>query len=355
MDESLKASAAESNAAAPPSSEAEPAAGSHQDGDASAMTAAAHSTEAEAKGDEPSQAGAALPAQKSSDIDIPKRSPLNSVVLHPERIFTSQADQAPPFSRMRSAKTPLWRKIDPFLGAGVAVALGVGWIIGANTLDNRSDVNRLRAEVSALSKKMAAVDAHAVGVPKTSEIKSLREGEARQAATIRAQNIRLEAANRTVQTRIAQMSVQLERLEKDPRLDQITARLGRLEHQVSSHLTTASIAPTPVRPAPAPPPVIPKKEETPAKTASVSRAPSRSPAGDDFDDEQRAERAGIPGSGYVLRDVYRGKALVESRAGLQEIAPGDLLPGAGRVERIVKRDGGWVVVTSNGIIDQTNY
>jgi len=46
---------------------------------------------------------------------------------------------------------------------------------------------------------------------------------------------------------------------------------------------------------------------------------------------------------------------VESRRGLREIAPGDSLPGAGRVQAIERRGRQWVVVTSNGVIDANGY
>jgi len=54
--------------------------------------------------------------------------------------------------------------------------------------------------------------------------------------------------------------------------------------------------------------------------------------------------------GWVLRDIYRGRALVESRSGLYEVAPGGSLPGIGKVETITQQNGRWVVVTPKGLI-----
>jgi hypothetical protein len=55
--------------------------------------------------------------------------------------------------------------------------------------------------------------------------------------------------------------------------------------------------------------------------------------------------------GWVLRDVYGGRALVESRrSGLYEVAPGGTLPGIGKVETITQQNGRWVLVTSKGLI-----
>jgi hypothetical protein len=54
--------------------------------------------------------------------------------------------------------------------------------------------------------------------------------------------------------------------------------------------------------------------------------------------------------GWVLREIYRGRALVESRRGLYEVEPGAELPGVGRVETITRQNGRWVVVTPKGLI-----
>jgi hypothetical protein len=54
--------------------------------------------------------------------------------------------------------------------------------------------------------------------------------------------------------------------------------------------------------------------------------------------------------GWVLREIYRGRALVENRHALYEVGPGGNLPGIGKVETITRQDGRWVVVTPKGLI-----
>jgi hypothetical protein len=54
--------------------------------------------------------------------------------------------------------------------------------------------------------------------------------------------------------------------------------------------------------------------------------------------------------GWVIRDVGRGGALIESRRGIFEVYAGDSIPGLGRVDAIRRQDGKWVVVTSKGLI-----
>lgn len=55
-------------------------------------------------------------------------------------------------------------------------------------------------------------------------------------------------------------------------------------------------------------------------------------------------------SGWVLREIRHGAALVESRYGFYEAVPGANLPGLGRVETIRRQDGRWTVVTPKGVI-----
>jgi len=54
--------------------------------------------------------------------------------------------------------------------------------------------------------------------------------------------------------------------------------------------------------------------------------------------------------GYVVLDARDDIALVGGRYGEREVRQGDILPGAGRVERIELRGEGWVVMTSEGLI-----
>lgn len=54
---------------------------------------------------------------------------------------------------------------------------------------------------------------------------------------------------------------------------------------------------------------------------------------------------------WALRDVYGGVAMLEDRKRrLVEVAPGDAVPGIGRVESIERRGRTWVVVTRQGLI-----
>ena len=100
-------------------------------------------------------------------------------------------------------------------------------------------------------------------------------------------------------------------------------------------------------------------DRTPTGSTKIERAaaprPNESPRLDAkaAESERKNVRPKSSIGGYVLRDVYRGMALVERRDGLiEEIAQGDLLPGAGRVTAIERRGRDWIVVTTQGVIDQ---
>ncbi|WP_237477930.1 hypothetical protein [Lichenibacterium dinghuense] len=53
---------------------------------------------------------------------------------------------------------------------------------------------------------------------------------------------------------------------------------------------------------------------------------------------------------FTLRDVFDGKALVESRSSLSVVKPGSMLDGAGEVLSIEKYGERWIVLTRNGVI-----
>jgi hypothetical protein len=62
-------------------------------------------------------------------------------------------------------------------------------------------------------------------------------------------------------------------------------------------------------------------------------------------------RGNLPvASDWVLWRVRNGRALVQGNGGYFEVVPGSQLPGLGLVQRIVKEDGRWMVLTRNAVI-----
>ena len=347
----------ETEAASAPSGPAEPmssnAAGSEQKG----------ASESVAASSKPVDLADLSSAPVVKIADPPAREPLfpipDLVAARTHASETAADAKAPAPRRLRAAAAlSLLRKIDGFQIAGIAVALGVGWMIGATTLDRRADVARLGMEVRALSQRIASAQTRVELSPRAAEVKTIAERETVLRNEVGALKTKLDSANRGAQSRDAEMLASIGRLQKDPRFEQIANRLDRVEHQLSSPSPTASIAlgkatpsplPAAAAHAPAPPPPAPAKS-APARASRADDGKSASAA-----PPPRSEHERIPSTGYVLRGVRHGLAMLENRDGVQEVAPGDLLPGAGRVERIERRDGGWVVVTSQGVIDQIDY
>jgi len=114
----------------------------------------------------------------------------------------------------------------------------------------------------------------------------------------------------------------------DAKLSELEAKLDRMESQI-----TSAIANLASRTA------APPAAEAAGREAAPAAAPAVRPARDE------------PISGWVVREVYDGAALVESQnRRLYEVAPGGFVPGVGRVEAIERRGRSWVVLTDKGVI-----
>jgi hypothetical protein len=94
-----------------------------------------------------------------------------------------------------------------------------------------------------------------------------------------------------------------------------------------------------------------------AKETTASIAPPRAPTGAQAaapaspKAEVKAEVARLPViEGWRVVEAGNGGALIEGRAGVFEVYPGNPVPGLGRVDAIRRQDGRWVVVTSKGLV-----
>jgi len=194
------------------------------------------------------------------------------------------------------------------LAACVAVAAATGAIagvLGASTLGQllapaapavaADDVRALKDSISRLASDLGALKASAESTNRLTNAQFTRLGEKID---------RTERAQSEPATRIAKIAESVERLERRP------------------------------TPPAGPPPEV---------TGSI---PEPKPG----------EGLGVGKSaiveGWVLRDIYRGRALVEGlRSGvIFEVGPGSTIPGLGRVETITRQDGRWMVVTPKGLI-----
>lgn len=185
-----------------------------------------------------------------------------------------------------------------------------------------------RAELLRNVQKMTG-DIHSL----QASVESLRTAQGQTAKGVSALEgltARLDGVKRETSAAIAAVAEKVDRVQREPetKLSQLIDRLDRLEREVAS------------RPAPA------------AAAAAVQKQPQVSIASakpsTDAEEGQRRPRLI---TNWVVRDVYDGLALVESPRGTIEVAPGEILPGAGRVKSIERRGSGWVVITSEGVVD----
>jgi hypothetical protein len=180
------------------------------------------------------------------------------------------------------------------VGAAAAFALAKPEPVSSG--DARTmEVNALRGVIAQLSSEVASLKA---------SIESSTKSTNAQMARIAERVDRAEKAQAEPAQRVAKLSEMLERLDK------------RTATAVQAQLQAPAAAPD--------------------ITGSISAKPQ--------------DRGSVV-SGWVLREVFRGGAMVENdRMGLFEVVPGANLPGLGRVESIRRQDGRWVVVTPKGLI-----
>ena len=171
-----------------------------------------------------------------------------------------------------------------------------------------------------------------------------------------------ERVDQDSSSRFADIGARLDNLEKKAALPappvsesaDVVARLDKLEKRVAVAAAPSSeIAGLTTR--------LNKLEKRAAVAGASSAnplppaAPKQSPLMARADPSAPNESAGSDNPGPLLRDysvedARDGIAVVDSRSGPQEVAPGDFIPGAGRVLRIEKRGGDWFVLTSRGVI-----
>jgi hypothetical protein len=152
---------------------------------------------------------------------------------------------------------------------------------------------------------------------------------------------RLDAVKAETGASIAELAGKVEHLQREPgaKFSQVLERLNRVERQIAAPLTPASIGAA----------AAPGKAAA-GKQAQLAVAPATPPL-------ENAKGHPQLITNWVVRDVYDGIALVESPRGAIEVAPGEIIPGAGMVKSIERRGGGWIVITSRGLVDSArdNY
>jgi hypothetical protein len=265
-------------------------------------------------------------------------------------------------------------------GAAAACLALVAIVAGGATLQARSqgESQRLAQAVSALDARLDAIEAarpHEEAAEIRKAVAEARGGLASAhdlSATVAQLNARLDRVEREQQARLdklgdrlerdaaarnadaqargadlvaridklekADAAARIERLEKADlvgRIDRIekadvAARIDKVEKKMQSAAAQPPAAPLP-----------------PQKAAAAAQGVSNEVTGS-IEKPHPSE----PIRGWFLVEMRNGSAIVENRQGERQIEPGDVLPGAGKVERFEKRGRDWIVVTDQGVIPQ---
>jgi hypothetical protein len=218
--------------------------------------------------------------------------------------------------------------------AGVAAASLYDHAHEARLLAARSEETRgLAQTVTALKDRIDAIEAarardQGVDIRKiAAEMKGESAGARELSANLGQTNARIDKLERDHGARLDKLADRFDH-ETAGKLVDLSGKLadisGRLDKVEKRPLVAAPVAPAPLaKPAPAAAAV---SNET---TGSIDRPKLR---------------------GYWLVEADEGYAVIDGRDGPQQVAPGDVLPGIGRVQRIERRGRDWVVVTSAGVI-----
>ncbi|WP_457089203.1 hypothetical protein [Microvirga sp. P5_D2] len=197
--------------------------------------------------------------------------------------------------------------------AAAILLIGAGWFASyMGTLGNREAIERLATETARSQEVLAQL---------TSDLESLKG----TMASYKQLNHTVSAADQAKLTeKVERLAITLQ--EPGKKLSALEARFDKFEGQITTTLNILSAKPA-----------------VTAAAASTSTDTNR--------DAAVRQAKTEPVDGWVLREVYNGSALVESRnRRLYEVMPGGVIPGVGRVESIERRGARWVVLTDKGFI-----
>ena len=295
------------------------------------------------------------------DLGNVVRSPMSSL---PEGATGSSSNSASPDDFKAPPRDDFARQ-EPRRGrklrtVGAAAVLGGGWVIGLNSQFDMAqgrvwlDEGAIRVSSAFASVQRGIVDRfeHLTRRDPASENNTAVEKPNTAEAVERVANnlsIKLDEMRASSEALTRDVSIEVERLrgaldsgQRDlaAKFTQLAERVERLEQtrtlappaQAAEH--TAATSPA----APTPPPVQ-RLAAAPERPKVVPPPPQA---------EVRREPTVI--KQWRVREVLNGTALLEGPGGLIGVSRGQMVPGIGRVESIVRSGNRWVVATSKGVI-----
>jgi uncharacterized coiled-coil protein SlyX len=250
---------------------------------------------------------------------------MNDLITAPKPNLPSQSLAEPtadesPFETFRPS---LWKTFAAPAGALVLI-VSIGWMVAARI----DDATRAPSPEQAAAQAAAGSAAEAVRVSQAQhqEIATLRVHLESLKGKLETQAQKTHASEATIAA--LQKTLAEQKADAAAAASQLQARIEKVHSEAEKALDR-----TPVASIAKPLPV--------AKPAQISALPQGRLAPEPVLGPYRA---------FVLREVERGRAIVEGAHGLEEVEPGDVLPGGARVEKIERRGAQWLVLTDRGAI-----
>jgi Tfp pilus assembly protein PilO len=271
------------------------------------------------------KAGSGASSEGAVRIDSPASAALAEAVK-------SARESAKPALSVSEPKTAdaasRWPGASRFVAqAAIALLLvGAGWSASyLGTLANHGVIERLEAETARSQETLARLSSDLESLKNTAA--AFKEIEHTSSTTAKSEQTKLT-------DKVERLAISLQ--EPTKKLSSLESRLDKMESQIMTTLAALN-----TKPATSTAPAAPVAPPAPPVTEAAAReeAPAPKPVRNE------------PVDGWVLREVYKGAALVESRnRRLYEVMPGGILPGVGKVESIERRGARWVVLTDKGFI-----
>jgi len=205
--------------------------------------------------------------------------------------------------------------------ASLVAVLLIGAAAAAAQVHAARVANAERAETHALAHRLEAIAA---------SLQSL-DANRPDLASLKKSLAEIKANAHEFGGAVAQLNARVDRLEKDQ-----TSRLDKLEKDSGQQLAG----------------VAQRIEKLEAKAAAKPE-PAKSAPVVSMETTGSVEKPKAPLRNLYLSEIHNGYAMIESPQGEFAVAPGDLVPGGGRVLRIERHGRDWVVVTTLGQIAST--
>ncbi|HTJ01494.1 MAG TPA: hypothetical protein VL492_01775, partial [Methylovirgula sp.] len=220
--------------------------------------------------------------------------------------------------------------------AGKTPPVHMAATVDPQTAELRRLTKKLTEEVHALQARVDSM--HAAPAASSEDVRSLKK-------SIEALRASFESSKTETGATIAVLSSKVDHLQHETtarvQTPAPTERSARAEKPVAgAPVTTASVT----HPGTAPHTTA----AAPVETAMATPANAKPQTTAEKPEPKKKPEKLL--ANWVVRDVYRGVALIDGPEGSLEVTRGDPIPGAGTVESIERRNGGWVLVTSRGIV-----